>query len=94
MTESTVVAAEHFWRVLGIYPTGVAIVTAIDHDGRPAGLAVGSFTSVSLDPPLVAFLPEKKSSSFPRMRTAQSFCVNVLASDRPATMPSVCSLRR
>jgi 3-hydroxy-9,10-secoandrosta-1,3,5(10)-triene-9,17-dione monooxygenase reductase component len=82
MTEGSVVTAEHFRRVLGIYPTGVAVVTAVDHHGEPAGLAVGSFTSVSLDPPLVAFLPDKKSSSFPRMRTAQSFCVNVLASDQ------------
>jgi flavin reductase (DIM6/NTAB) family NADH-FMN oxidoreductase RutF len=84
MTETSVVAAELFRQVLGLYPTGVAVVTAIDDQGRPAGLAVGSFTSVSLDPPLVAFLPDKKSSSFPRMRTARSLCVNVLAADQQA----------
>lgn len=82
MTDSSVIAADVFRRVLGIYPTGVAVVTAIDPAGQPAGLAVGSFTSVSLDPPLVAFLPDKESSSFPRMRTARSFCVNVLAADQ------------
>ncbi|HEY1968349.1 MAG TPA: flavin reductase, partial [Pseudonocardia sp.] len=53
-------------------------------DGSPAGMAVGSFTSVSLDPPLVAFLPDKSSTSFPKIRTASSFCVNVLAADQEA----------
>jgi 3-hydroxy-9,10-secoandrosta-1,3,5(10)-triene-9,17-dione monooxygenase reductase component len=65
-------------QVLGNYPTGVTVVTAIDEGGHPAGMAVGSFTSVSLDPPLVAFLPDRRSTSFPRIRTATSFCVNVL----------------
>ncbi|HZZ52510.1 MAG TPA: flavin reductase [Pseudonocardia sp.] len=68
--------------VLGNYPTGVTVVTAIGEDGAPAGMAVGSFTSVSLDPPLVAFLPDKSSTSFPKIRTAASFCVNVLAADQ------------
>lgn len=67
-----------FRQVLANYPTGVTVVTAIDEGGMPAGMAVGSFTSVSLDPPLIAFLPDRNSSSFPRIRTARSFCVNVL----------------
>jgi flavin reductase (DIM6/NTAB) family NADH-FMN oxidoreductase RutF len=67
-----------FRQVLGHYPTGVVLVTAIADDGQPAGLAIGSFTSVSLDPPLVAFFPDKKSSSWPRIETAGSFCVNIL----------------
>ncbi|BBZ78604.1 monooxygenase [Mycolicibacterium anyangense] len=67
---------------LGHYPTGVSVITAIDADGVPAGMAVGTFTSVSLDPALVAFLPGRGSSSFPRIRTAASFCVNVLAADQ------------
>lgn len=46
-----------FRDVLGHFPTGVTVITAIDAAGQPAGFAVGSFTSVSLDPPLVAFLP-------------------------------------
>src|SRR5438093_9876778 len=45
-------------------------------------MAVGSFTSVSLDPPLVAFFPDRKSSSWPRIEQAGRFCVNVLASDQ------------
>ena len=46
-----------FRDVLGHYPTGVVLVTAIGSDGDPVGMIVGSFTSVSLDPPLVAYLP-------------------------------------
>lgn len=68
-----------FRRVLGRFPTGVVVVTAIDADGRPAGMAVGSFTSVSLDPPLLAFFPDRSSTSFPRIRSSGSFCVNVLS---------------
>ncbi|MEU6750593.1 flavin reductase [Spirillospora sp. NPDC046719] len=68
-----------FREVLGHYPTGVAVITAIADDGGPVGMVVGSFTSVSLDPPLVAFLPDRTSNTFARLRTAGSFCVNVLA---------------
>lgn len=68
-----------FRAVLGQFPTGVAIVTGLDSDGSPAGLSVGSFTSVSLDPPLVAFLPDKASTSWPRIAPTGRFCVNVLA---------------
>lgn len=75
---------QRFRRVLASYPTGVTVITAIAEDGAPAGMAVGSFTSVSLDPPLVAFLPDKSSTSFPKIRTASSFCVNVLAADQEA----------
>ena len=71
-----------FRQVLGHFPTGVVVVTAVQDNGEPAGMAVGSFTSVSLDPPLVAFLPDRSSSSFPKIRAAGSFCINVLAGDQ------------
>ena len=71
----------HFRNVLGRFPTGVTVVTA--HDGvKPVGMAIGSFTSVSLDPPLVAFLPAKSSSSWATIEKSGSFCVNVLADDQ------------
>lgn len=66
-----------FRRVLGHFPTGVTVVTAAGADG-PEGMAIGSFTSVSLDPPLVMFCPGLESASWARMRPAGSFCVNVL----------------
>jgi len=72
---------KHFRTVLGNFPTGVTVVTAVD-DGEPAGLAIGSFTSVSLDPPLVAFCPDKRSSSWPHIEAAGAFCVNILAEDQ------------
>lgn len=88
MTSTRVPPVDSAWfrRVLGQYPTGVVVVTAMDDDGKPAGMAVGSFTSVSLDPPLVAFLPDKTSSTWPRIRTAGRFCANVLG----AHQESVC----
>jgi flavin reductase (DIM6/NTAB) family NADH-FMN oxidoreductase RutF/DNA-binding IclR family transcriptional regulator len=73
---------KHFRRVLGHFPTGVAVITGIDADGKPGGLAIGSFSSVSLDPPLVAFMPDKNSSTWPRLRDSGHFCVNILGSDQ------------
>ena len=73
-----------FRRVLGHFPTGVSVVTAVDDEG-PAGMAIGSFASVSLDPPLVMFCPAKDSGSWLRMKEAGSFCVNVLGEDQAAT---------
>lgn len=68
-------------QVLGHFPTGVTVVTAATPDG-PVGLAVGSFTSVSLDPPKVLFCVGRQSSSWPGIETAGNFCVNVLAADQ------------
>jgi len=71
----------HFRRIMGHVPTGVAVVTAV-HEGAPAGLTVGSFTSVSLDPPLVAFTVIREARSWPSIEGARAFCVNVLAADQ------------
>jgi flavin reductase (DIM6/NTAB) family NADH-FMN oxidoreductase RutF len=73
---------KHFRRVLGHFPTGVAVITGLDADGNPGGLAIGSFSSVSLDPPLVAFMPDKNSSTWPKIRDYGHFCVNILGSDQ------------
>lgn len=74
--------AGRFRTVLGHFPTGVAVITGMDADGKPAGMAIGSFGSVSLDPPLVAFMPDKSSSSWPKFRDSGHFCVNILGSDQ------------
>ena len=71
-----------FRETLGHYPTGVAVVTAVTEEGTPAGMVVGTFSSVSLDPPLIAFFPASSSRSFGQLRTAQAFAVNVLAADQ------------
>ncbi|HEY1968942.1 MAG TPA: flavin reductase family protein [Pseudonocardia sp.] len=67
-----------FRRVLGHFPTSVVAVTALAADARPVGMTVGSFTSVSLDPPLIGFFPGRSSSTFPHIRAAGRFCVNLL----------------
>ena len=74
----------HFRQVLGHFPTGVTVITATGSEGRPAGFAVGSFFSVSLEPPLVGFCAGKASSSWPGIRQAGAFCVNILAEDQEA----------
>ena len=68
--------------MLGHYPTGVCIVTAIDKNGAATGMVVGSFTSVSLEPPLVAIFPGRLSTTWPRLAAAGKFCINVLAFDQ------------
>ncbi|ONH22877.1 flavin reductase family protein [Pseudofrankia asymbiotica] len=70
-----------FRRVLGQHPTGVTVITAVGTDGQPVGMAVGSFTSVSLHPPLVAFFPDQASTTWPKIQPAGSFCANVLGAD-------------
>ncbi|WP_424214266.1 flavin reductase family protein [Streptomyces sp. BI20] len=65
------------------FATGVAVVTArATDDGRPVGMAVQSFSSVSLDPPLVCFCPARTSSTWPLIRAAGAFAVNILAADQ------------
>ncbi|NLA52349.1 MAG: flavin reductase family protein [Alcaligenaceae bacterium] len=77
------VDSETFRAVLGNYPTGVAVVTGLDPAGEPIGMVVGTFTSVSLEPPLVAFLPMKTSRTFNQLREASAqFCINILAADQ------------
>ncbi len=69
----------HFRKVLSAYPTGVCVITARDAGGGRHALVVGSFTSISLDPPLVGFFPTTTSQSWQDMRGIGRFCVNVLA---------------
>lgn len=68
----------HFRKALGLFASGVTIVTSMDDDG-PIGLTCQAFSSVSLDPPLITVIPSRASSSFPRIRETGRFCVNVLS---------------
>ncbi len=70
-----------FRDVLGRFASGVTVVTAL-HDGVPVGLTCQSFASVSLDPPLVLFVPSRTSRSWPRIEATGRFCVNLLAADQ------------
>jgi flavin reductase (DIM6/NTAB) family NADH-FMN oxidoreductase RutF/DNA-binding IclR family transcriptional regulator len=65
-------------RALAHYPTGVAVLLAHGPDGSPTSMVVGTFTSVSLDPPLVGFLADRNSASWRAIKEAGHFCVSVL----------------
>ncbi|MFJ6634488.1 flavin reductase family protein [Streptomyces sp. NPDC091376] len=72
-----------FRRVLGHFASGVTVVTAYDEEGGgPTGFACQSFASLSLDPPLVAFMVARTSTTWPRIARAGAFCVNVLGADQ------------
>lgn len=68
--------------VLGCFATGVCVVTAVGADGRPSGMTVNSYTSVSLDPPLVLFCVRPLSRVWFDIEASGSFVVNVLALDQ------------
>ncbi|MFJ4784435.1 flavin reductase family protein [Streptomyces sp. NPDC088794] len=72
--------ATEFRRVLGHFATGVTVITATatDTETGPAGFACQSFSSLSLDPPLIAFMVGRTSTTWPRIARAGAFCVNVL----------------
>ncbi|MFD3834689.1 flavin reductase family protein [Streptomyces sp. NPDC058642] len=79
--ERAPVGPTEFRRVLGSFASGVVVVTSPAADGEdgPAGFACQSFAALSLDPPLVAFMVGRTSTTWPRIARAGVFCVNVLA---------------
>lgn len=68
-----------FRRALGQFATGVTVVTAQAKNGRPVGLTVNSFASVSLDPPLVLWSLSRAATDFEQLNDAGYFAVNVLS---------------
>lgn len=72
--------AETFRRALGQYPTGVTVVTAFV-DGRPIGMTANSFTSVSLDPPLVLWCVGHEAMTHDAFGRAATFAVHVLGAE-------------
>ena len=62
-TAPAAISAGLFRQVLGQYPTGVCVVTAMHPDGEAVGMTIGSFASVSLQPALVGFMADRASSS-------------------------------
>jgi len=67
-----------FRNALGLFPTGVAVVTALNGDGAKVGITVNSFTSVSLEPPLVSVNLSKHIASYADLLSAKYFTINVL----------------
>ncbi len=70
----------HFRQVMGQYPTGVTVITATAPDGEALGMVVGTFSSVSLDPPLVTFMPTRGAGAWRAIQeSGDRFCVNILS---------------
>jgi 3-hydroxy-9,10-secoandrosta-1,3,5(10)-triene-9,17-dione monooxygenase reductase component len=80
-TADVVIDPKDFRRVLGHYPTGVTVVAAHGEQGT-AGVAIGSFFSVSLDPPLIGFCVGKSSASWASIEPIGHFVVNVLSEEQ------------
>ncbi|MEH3086633.1 MAG: flavin reductase [Xylophilus ampelinus] len=73
-----------FRRLLGCFPTGVAVITTTGPDGRPVGLTCNSFSSVSLEPPLVLFSLRTASKLLPAFEAASGFAINILSERQDA----------
>lgn len=74
-------AARQFRDVLGCFASGITVITTMSGD-EPVGMTCQSFSSVSLDPPLITFVPARTSRAWPLIQRAGRFCVNVLAADQ------------
>jgi len=73
-----------FRQLCGRFPTGVVVVTTTMEDGRPVGMTANSFTSVSLDPPLVSINVDQQAAMHQHMARAERFAINVLESRQEA----------
>ncbi len=82
MLDIAVEPTKLFRQALGTFATGVTVVTAIDEQGRPRGFTANSFTSVSLDPPLILVCIASGSAGHAVFTNSNTFCVNVLAEDQ------------
>ena len=82
VSEKVSTTQAEFKKALGNYPTGVTVVTTFDKQNNPIGLTVNSFASVSLDPLLILWSIDKKSSSYPVFLEVEKFAVNILAEDQ------------
>jgi flavin reductase (DIM6/NTAB) family NADH-FMN oxidoreductase RutF len=73
-----------FRDALGLFATGVTVVTGISRDGARLGATISSFSSVSLDPPLVLFSLSRRAAGFRAWSAVEAFAVNILAEDQSA----------
>jgi flavin reductase (DIM6/NTAB) family NADH-FMN oxidoreductase RutF len=74
-----------FVEVMTGFPTGVAIVTTVDSDGRPWGLTTNVVSSVSADPPTLLVCINKTSRTLPTLLERKGFLVNFMAAGSDAT---------
>ncbi len=82
--------AASFRHGMGHLATGVSVVSTRDGDGRPYGLTISSFASLSLDPPLIQWSIKSSSYAFPIFHAADIFAVNILAGDQEQVSRDFC----
>ena len=73
-----------FRDTVGCFATGITIITTVQQDGNPVGLTANSFTSLSLDPPMVLFCLDCNVASFEAFRADGHFAVNILSTEQQA----------
>lgn len=73
-----------FRNALGMFATGVTVVTALNASGQPRGITANSFSSVSLDPMLVLWSVDRNASSYDVFSAAERFAINVLTEEQQA----------
>jgi 3-hydroxy-9,10-secoandrosta-1,3,5(10)-triene-9,17-dione monooxygenase reductase component len=78
---STAIEPSHFREALGHYASGITVITSLV-DGEPVGFTCQSFYSVSMSPPLVSFSVKSTSGSYPKIRQAGRFAVNILSEEQ------------
>ena len=71
-----------FRNTVGCFATGITVITTLDEDGYPVGLTANSFTSLSLDPPMVLFCIDRNVTSFDAFHTNRHFAVNILSAEQ------------
>ena len=81
-SNNTDVSASNLREVMSHYLTGVTIVTIIKPDGKPYGLTVNSFNSVSLAPPLILWSLDNKNSNLSLFKNSPGFAINIMAADQ------------
>ena len=81
-SENTAITPAILREALGSFPTGVAVVTTLSDDGKPVGLTVNSFNSVSLEPALVLWSLALSSPSIGAFRQHRAFAINILRKDQ------------
>jgi flavin reductase (DIM6/NTAB) family NADH-FMN oxidoreductase RutF/DNA-binding IclR family transcriptional regulator len=82
MSETTPFDTKELRQALGSFVTGVTVITTVDRTGQCFGVTANSFSSVSLDPPLVLWSQAVKSPSHPVFLEAPRFAINILAEDQ------------
>lgn len=84
MTTNLSISEADYRATLSLYPSGVCVITSLLPDGTPVGMSISSFTSVSLQPPLVGFFPGSHSVTSAKIKEAGRFCANVLSAEQEA----------